>query len=249
MEYMIGLPDWALYIDDYYLKHMRGLKVFDVSLIICLLLVGCQSRVTRQQDVADILALMRSDSAYIHELDSMATLALGAEAVCIDPVWHLFNCEGGRWFHNPDWGGVLEIPAEFIPQDDWVQAVLSFHGTRAISPDTTVVVSFYGGFHFDTEEEYMEEIVNSIRESSFDVTDVDTGTVLFPDEFTATSYTVRATDGDIKYYGRYIPMGPDGVMFVASVTYQNDDEIKEIIPMINLYPLSKEGSFLRGAAF
>lgn len=107
---MIGLPDWALYIDDYYLKHMRGLKVFDVSLIICLLLVGCQSRVTRQQDADYMLAEMRSDTAYIHELDSLATLALGSDANCIDPVWHLFNCNGRRWFHNPDWGGVLEIP-------------------------------------------------------------------------------------------------------------------------------------------
>ena len=44
-------------------------------------------------------------------------------------------------------------------------------------------------------------------------------------------------------------MGPDGVMFVASATYQDEDKIHEITPMIDLYPLSKEGSFLRGTAF
>ena len=226
------------------------MKRYTFGIMLLLLVVGCSNRVADRQDADYILSLMRSDKELIQELDSLATQALGSKATCIDPIWHLFSCDGKRWFHNPDWGGVLEIPEEFIPQDDRWQAVVSFHGTTAISLDTTVIMSFYAGFNLDdTKEEYLDDIINSMWEMSFDVTDVDTGTVLFSDEFTTTSYTVRATDGDIKYYGRYIPMGPDGVMFVASVKYQNDDEIKEIIPMINLYPLSKEGSFLRGSAF
>ena len=140
------------------------MKRYTFGIMILLLVVGCSNRVADRQDANYILSLMRSDKELIQELDSLATQALGSKATCIDPVWHLFSCDGGRWFHNPDWGGVLEIPAEFIPQDDWVQAVLSFHGTRAISPDTTVVVSFYGGFHFDTEEDYMEEIEKVIKE-------------------------------------------------------------------------------------
>lgn len=228
---------------------MKMIKNIVLDVVLMLLMTGCSNRIAERQDVEYILSLMRSNKEYIHELDSLATLALGSKATCIDPVWHLFSCNDKRWFHNPDWGGVLEIPAEFIPQDDWVQAVLSFHGTRAISPDTTAIVSFYAGFHFDTEEKYMEDIMNSMRERSFDVKDIDTGTVVFPDVYIATCYTVRAINSDIKYYGRYIPMGPDGVMFVASVTYQNENQIQDIIPMIDLYPLSEDGSFLKGAAF
>ena len=56
----------------------------------------------------------------------LAAIAIGPGAKCIDPVWHMFSYEGRYFFHNQDWGGVLEVPKGFLPEDDLWQAELSF---------------------------------------------------------------------------------------------------------------------------
>ena len=222
-----------------------------LSWVIITLFMGCSNRAVHRQDAADVLSEMRADTTFIHELESLATLALGAKATCIDPVWHLFYCNGRRWFHNPDWGGVLELPDGFIPQDDYVQAELTFHGTTAISEDQKITLSFYAGFQAESEQTYMEGILDSFRNHRFNVMDIDTTMVEFPDVFPTTAYTIKViNDSGIICYGRYIPSGPDQTLFFVTVTYQNVDEerIGGIIPMIDRYPLAENGSFVRGEA-
>ena len=120
-----------------------------------------------------ILAQMRADTSWIHELDSLAQIAIGPGAKCIDPVWHTFSYGGRTWFFNQDWGGVLEIPTDYIPEDDLWQAELSFHGTSAWSPDTLILVSFYAGFQGITNEESIEATISELEEEGFAVLERD----------------------------------------------------------------------------
>ena len=222
-----------------------------LSWVIITLFMGCTKRTAHRQDTADVLSQMRADTVFIHELDSMATLALGVEATCIDPVWHLFYCNGRRWFHNPDWGGVLEIPDGFIPQDDYVQAELTFHGTTATRDDQNMTISFHAGFQQETESDYIENVLDSFRDEGLDVIGFDTCDVLFSKEYKTTAYTIRAKGcGGLFFYGRYIPSGPDRVLFYATLMYQNesDEQVSEIKAMIDRYPLSENGSFMKGDA-
>ena len=66
-------------------------------------------------------------------------------------------------------GGVLEIPADYIIEDDLWQAKISFHGTHAWSPDSTILVSFYAGFQCLDMEEFTESILESLEEDGFTV--------------------------------------------------------------------------------
>ena len=66
-------------------------------------------------------------------------------------------------------GGVLEIPADYIIEDDLWQAKISFHGTHAWSPDSTILVSFYAGFQCLDKEEFTESILESLEEDGFTV--------------------------------------------------------------------------------
>ena len=98
---------------------------------ILFLSMACGQRPKANNTPEGILAQMRADTSWIHELDSLSQVAIGPGARCIDPVWHTFSYDGRTWFFNQDWGGVLEIPSDYLPEDDLWQAELSFHGTRA----------------------------------------------------------------------------------------------------------------------
>lgn len=199
----------------------------------------------------DILSLMRADSAWVHELDSLAGLALGPGARCIDPVWHLFSLDGQRWFHNQDWGAVLQLPDGFIPEDDTWQAELSFHGTAAHSSDTLVRVSFYAGFSAADEEEAREWIGSSLAEDGFTVLTMERSEIRFPDGTLSPVLEVSAGNADgVIWRSRHILHGPDGVEFIVSLQYPAgaEDRIRDILPMINRYPFSPDGRFERGEA-
>ena len=101
---------------------------YTTSIIITILfLISCSGpRKQAETGPEAILAQMRADTAWINTLDSLAAIAIGPGAKCIDPVWHLFSYEGRYFFHNQDWGGVLEVPKGFLPEDDLWQAELSF---------------------------------------------------------------------------------------------------------------------------
>lgn len=166
-----------------------------------------------------VLAKMRADTGWIHTLDSLAAIAIGPGARCIDPVWHLFSYEERNFFHNPDWGGVLEIPEGFIPADDPWQAVLSFHGTHAWSPDTLILISFYAGFSTLEEENkvWSERTVN------------EDGIVYYGRSIPNGPYGVEYSVS-LQY------------------PKEMEEAVADIIPMINRYPFGPDGLLHPGIA-
>ena len=149
------------------------MRITTLIVLLMALMLSCGQRKPAQDTPEAILAQMRADTSWIHELDSLAQIAIGPGAKCIDPVWHTFSYEGRTWFFNQDWGGVLEIPSDYMPEDDLWQAELSFHGTSAWSPDTLILVSFYAGFQGITNEESIEASISELEEEGFAVLEWD----------------------------------------------------------------------------
>ena len=212
--------------------------IFFATIIILMLSCGQQSK--NQETPESILAQMRADTSWIHELDSLAQIAIGPGAKCIDPVWHTFSYEGRTWFFNQDWGGVLEIPSDYMPEDDLWQAELSFHGTSAWSPDTLILVSFYAGFQGITNEESIEATISELEEEGFAVLERDEKEKVF---------TVRARNADgINYYGRRIFANEDGIEYTVSVQWpeENTSGAQLVIEMADRYPIGPRGQMFKG---
>lgn len=171
------------------------------------------------------LAKMRADTAWIHRLDSIAQTAIGPGAKCLDPVSHSFAYDGRTWIFNQDWGGVLEIPADYIIEDDLWQAEISFHGTHAWSPDSTILVSFYAGFQCLDKEEFTESIQESLEEDGF--------TVFHRDEKERVLTVLARSAQGINFVGRYLYADEDGIEHSVSVQYP-DDKAEEAIPVIGM---------------
>lgn len=189
-----------------------------------------------------VLQAMCADTGWIRHLDSLSQTALGPGAWCIDPVSHTFSYDGRTWLFNQDWGGVLEIPSDYIVEDDPVQAELSFHGTRAFSPDSLILVSFYAGFQSMPDEESRAFLRESLAEDGFTVIswDVPDGVV-----------TVRArSPHGINYFGRHLPADGDGVERAVSVQYPDGktDDAKDVLHMAIRYPAGPHGNVFRGEA-
>ena len=207
-----------------------------------ILALACGQRPKTHDSPEAILARMRADTSWILELDSLAQLAIGPGARCEDPVWHTFSYNGRTWFFNQDWGGVLEIPSDYIPEDDLWQAELSFHGTRVWSPDSLILVSFYAGFQALTREESIAAITSGLEEDGFAVQEWD-------EKEKVIIIQARSTDG-INYYGRHIFAGEDGVEFSVSVQYP-DEKMADALPVIEMadrYPAGPNGAIFRGEA-
>lgn len=209
---------------------------------ILLLVLACGQRPKDNKTPEDILAQMRADTRWIYKLDSLAQIAIGPSARCIDPVWHTFSYDGRTWFFNQDWGGVLEIPSDYLPEDDLWQAELSFHGTRAWSPDSLILVSYYAGFQTLSKEESIEAIVSGLEEDGFAVQGWDEK---------ETVLTIHARSADcINYYGRHIFANDNGVEFSVSVQYP-DEKAAEALPVIKMadrYPAGPNGAIFIGEA-
>ncbi len=209
---------------------------------ILLLVLACGQRPKDNKTPEDILAQMRADTSWIHKLDSLAQIAIGPGAKCIDPVWHTFSYDGRTWFFNQDWGGVLEIPSDYLPEDDLWQAELSFHGTRTWSPDSLILVSYYAGFQTLSKEESIEAIVSGLEEDGFAVQGWDEK---------ETVLTIHARSADcINYYGRHIFANDNGVEFSVSVQYP-DEKAAEALPVIEMadrYPAGPNGAIFIGEA-
>lgn len=189
-----------------------------------------------------VLARMRADSAWIHELDSLAQTAIGPGAKCMDPVSHSFTLDGRTWLFNQDWGGVLEIPAGYIIEDDLWQAEFSFHGTRAWSPDSLILVSFYAGFQGATIEESIDATISGLAEDGFSVLELD-------EKEEALTIRARSYEG-INYYGRYLYADENGVEYEVSVQYPDEKtyEAQSIIEMADRYPAGPDGTVFKGEA-
>lgn len=192
-----------------------------VIMLTAICIAACVSH-PKQTGPEAILAQMRADTEWIHTLDSLASIAIGPGAKYIDPVWHLFSWEGRTFFHNQDWGGVLEIPEGFLPEDDLWQAELSFHGTSAWLPDSLILITFYAGFNAMDEE---------------------------ADESTVRIERNINEDG-VVFCGRTIPKGPYGVEYAVSLQYPEglEERVADIIPMIERYPYGPDGKLHPGEA-
>ena len=151
------------------MKHAYTLIPFLVVVISC-------ATQPKQTGPEAILVQMRADTSWIHHLDSLAQTAIGPGAKYLDPVSHSFTYDGGTWIFNQDWGGVLEIPADYIIEEDLWQAKISFHGTHAWSPDSTSLVSFYAGFQCLDKEEVLTVFARSAQGINF------VGRYLYTDE-------------------------------------------------------------------
>ena len=213
-----------------------------LMVILLALTLSCGQQPKDQDTPERILAQMRADTRWIHKLDSLAQIAIGPGARCLDPVWHTFSYEGRTWFFNQDWGGVLEIPADYIPEDDLWQAELSFHGTRAWSPDSLILVSFYAGFQVLTDEESIESTLSGLAEDGF--------AVLEREENEGT-LTIRARSAEgMNYYGRRISANEDGVEYAVTVQYpdEKDSEAQAVMEMADRYPAGPGGTIFHGEA-
>ena len=174
-----------------------------------------------------ILDRMRADTSWIRRLEEMADSALGPGTRCLDPVWHLFLHDGRTWFFNQDWGGVLEIPSDFLPEDDEYQAHFSFHGTRAYSPDSLIVVSFYAGGQFLTLEETCEVLQEDLTAAGFRIVAL---------QMDDRSFSIHAlSDEGIHYYGREI-FDDEWIEYSVSIQYPDWLDVSHIIPMVDRYP-------------
>lgn len=228
---------------------MKGRITF--TIIALTLLCSCGPKAVRypDRDVADILSQIRADPALKAFADSMGVLQLGEGTVCLDPVKHLYR-RGARWFlYNEDWGGVLELPQGWIPEDDIRQAELSFHGTCVWSPDSTVLISTWAGFSDDPDRD-LESEAQSLANHGFTVTSRSWSYVPMG-ELTVRCTETRALGRDgAAYYGRTVHSEVLDVTYSVSILFPHggDGSLSELMAFIERYPLSPEGKLPVGDA-
>lgn len=208
------------------------------------LLCSCGPKAVRysDRDVADILSQMRSDPALKAFADSMGVEQLGEGTVCLDPVKHLYRRGARHFLYNEDWGGVLELPQGWIPEDDLWQAEFSFHGTRVWSPDSTVLLCTYAGYS-DGPDEDLESEARRLADQGFTVTSQSLSYVPMGDlTVLCTSIGALGEDG-IVYYGRTVHSEILHVAYSVSLQYPQGEEerVAGLMPFVDRYPLSPEG--------
>lgn len=215
---------------------------YTVPIVLLVLTLSCGQRQQVKDAPEAILAQMRADTAWIHQLDSMAQIAIGPGAKCLDPVSHSFAYDGRVWLFNQDWGGVLEIPEDYIIEDDLWQAELSFHGTRVWSPDSLILISCYAGFQALEDEEFEESARSGLEDDGFAVQSWD-------EKEKVITIRARSAEG-INYYGRHRLANENGVEYSVSVQYPDGkgDDAKKVIDMANMYPTGPNGNVFKGEA-
>lgn len=206
---------------------------------------GSQAGNGREMTVDEILEEMRTDTSWIHTLDSLAQTAIGPGARCLDAVKHTFSWDGRLWVYNQDWGGVLEIPEGFVPFDDRWQAEVSYHGAGIQSPDTFVYISHYEAFQSVSYDEFRQW-----TKETFDTDTLMTRVVMKEETFRFGSghespmlvFETLNVDG-IKGYFKYIYSSQESVEYAVSIQYPEDSESRYgyIRSMIDRYPLGPNG--------
>ena len=215
---------------------------YTVTIVLLVLTLSCGQRQQVKDAPEAILAQMRADTTWIHQLDSMAQIAIGPGAKCLDPVSHSFAYNGRVWLFNQDWGGVLEIPEDYIIEDDLWQAELSFHGTRVWSPDSLILISCYAGFQALENDEFKESTRLGLEDDGFAVQSWD-------EKEKVITIRARSAEG-INYYGRHRLANENGVEYSVSVQYPDGkgDDAKKVIDMVNMYPTGPNGNVFKGEA-
>lgn len=219
-------------------------RTITIILISLTLLCSCRPKAVSltERGVADILSQMRSDPALKAYADSMGVEQLGEGTVCLDPVKHLYRRGDRHFLYNEDWGGVLELPEGWIPEDDIWQAEFTFHGTRVWSPDSTVLLCTYAGYS-DGPDEDLESEARTLAEQGFTVTSQSLSYVPMGD-LTVLSTSIGALGEDgIAYYGRTVHSEILHVAYSVSLQYPQgeEDRVADLMRFVDRYPLSPEG--------
>jgi len=223
---------------------------FDCLLTLALVVfISCSSRKSSDDwdnmSIAQRLEVMRTDTAWIRTLDSLAAESIGLGAKCEDAVKHTFRWNGRLWVYNQDWGGVLEIPDGFVPSDDEWQVELSYHGAEIFSQDSLCYISHYEGNQVFSYEEYRELALSVFKDDSLLVNySVREETVRFEGGHESPVLIVELLNEDgIVGYFRFIYSSPEGIEYSASIQYplERDEQYGNIREMIDRYPFGPDG--------
>lgn len=189
---------------------------------------------------------MRADSSWIATLDSLAAFSLGEGASCTDPVKHTFSYDGRTWVYNQDWGGVFEIPSDYVPEDDTWQVAVSFHGARVVSPDSNVLISAFAGFQGLSYEAFVEAARTQFDEQPFvKITSFSETEVRFRGGHVSKAVEMETrTDDGIVGWARYIFASAEGVEYKIFIQYPEDmeEQVSRVKEMVKRYPFSPDGS-------
>ena len=233
-------------------KHMKHQFHILVLLAAISATISCGNHTSGQGDLSwedmtieQKFEVMRTDSVWIHKLDSLAAVHIGPGAKCLDAVKHNFSFDGRLFVYNQDWGGVLEIPSGFVPADDTWQLELSYHGAPVISPDSLVYISHYEGFQGCDYDEFLQCSKESFARDSLMVkVDMREEDITFGSGFKSPVLVFETLNKDgIKGYFRHVFTSPEGVEFSASVQYPQDceEQYAYIRDMIVHYPFGPAG--------
>lgn len=156
---------------------------------------------------------MRSDPRVMAFADSMGVLQLGAGTKCLDPIKHTYVRDGRLFLYNDDWGGVLELPQGWIPEDDLWQVGFSFHGTHVWSPDSTILFSTYSGYS-DSDTDQLEYVSESLAEDGIIYLGKYVTVMNSSIEYSMSLQYYENEEGDridvLKTYLERYPLGPEG---------------------------------------
>lgn len=134
------------------------------------------------------------------------------------------------WIINEDWGFALEIPADYLVEDNPWAEHFSDHGRRIFSPDSLILISTYAGVQVLPDEEVGDDISNSLMEDDFQISQIET---------IGRTLIIHARNGDgINYYGRHSLANEEGVEYSISVQYPDEkaDEARTLIKMADRFP-------------
>lgn len=199
----------------------------------------------------EIIEVMRADTSFIAYQDSLAVIQLGAGAKCLDPVKHLFTKDNRFFLYCSDWGGVVELPDGWIPEDDFHQAIVSFHGTVVYSPDSLAMFSLYAGLNTgEPLNEQIEWCKEGLSEDNFGILSEDIYIVLMAGT-EAPCYEVTARNGEgLNLYRKGILRDNRGVEMVLSLQYYDgySGDVQELLKYLETFPFGPDGQLPVGAA-
>lgn len=224
-----------------------------VAFISCSVHVSVQDKDISWEEMSTLQRLeeIRRDSSYISYLDSCAHEHIGRGAKCIDPVQHLFGCDGRWWLFSDDWGGLLELPEGWIPEEDIIQTELTFHGTDVWSQDSLAVVSMYSGVGlYEDVTLYERDLRSRIESHSIIISSWKKDYITLSETARTLVLSVSGLSGmGERFYGRFIPSGPDGVEYWACVQWKADAmDINSMLGFIDRFPFGPDGQVPDGDA-
>lgn len=213
-------------------------------LIPVILLSACRnvSTVNTADDLRTILESMRRDSTLIAFADSLGVLQLGAGTKCIDPVKHIYLRGERTFLYNEDWGGVLELPEGWFPEDDIIQAELSFHGTQVWSPDSTILISTYASY-CGQEINQLEVICENLAQQGFMLSSQEEVRIEIGSE-PARCFNVMALGENSIYMGKSVVLEKSSIRYFISLQYDGNEDyerVNQIKSYFERYPLGPEG--------